>query len=132
MNIYHPGTEAVLFTAAELASQDDGTIRLVPGFATALTRLRVAMDEPMVVTSCCRTPARNAAIGGSPRSYHLTEGNASNGTCALDVRVPDDIYRLKLAMLAMETGWTVGVYRTFLHLDRRLDFGAEPFLFYGK
>lgn len=132
MNIYHPVTEAVLFTAAELASPDDGTIRMAPGFVAALTKLRVAMDEPMVVNSCCRTLAHNKAVGGAAASYHLTTGNASNGTCAIDIRVPDDIYRLKLAMLAMERFWTVGVYRTFLHLDRRIDSNAEPFLFYGK
>lgn len=132
----HPGTGAVLFTRAELACRSDGTtMRFARGFLGHLLNLRMALDRPMAVrpeNSCCRTPAHNAKIGGAAASYHLTEGNASDGCCAVDVHSPDDAYRHRLVALALAHGWSVGVYRSFVHLDRRVDFGAPAVVFWGK
>ena len=132
MEIRHPETGAVLFAGHELASPDSSEIRLAIGFATELMNLRVQFARPMRVTSCCRTPAHNKAVGGGLMSYHLTEGNLSHGTCAIDIRVPNDSYRADLVRLALNGGWAVGIYRTFVHLDRRVDFGRTPLLFHGS
>ncbi len=132
MQILHPMTDAMLFSAAELGSNDAGTVRLANGFADKLVDLRLTFAKPMNVNSCCRTPAHNAAVGGSKNSYHLTEGNASDGTCAIDISIPDDTYRHRLVRMATNLGWSVGIYRTFLHLDRRKDYGGGEIVFYGK
>jgi hypothetical protein len=132
MQISHPMTDAVLFSAAELGSKDDGTVRLAHGFAHKLLDLRLTFAKPMKVNSCCRTPAHNAAVGGAKNSYHLTEGNASKGTCAIDIAILDDEYRHRLVRMATDLGWSVGVYRTFVHLDRRKDYGGNEVVFYGK
>jgi len=132
MEITHPMTDAVLFSAAELGSRDDGTVRLADGFAEKLMDLRLTFARPMKVNSCCRTPAHNDAVGGSRNSYHLTEGNASDGTCAIDVHSYDDQYRHRLIRIASDLGWSIGVYRTFVHLDRRVDYGAREIAFHGN
>ncbi|MEQ8394963.1 D-Ala-D-Ala carboxypeptidase family metallohydrolase [Thalassobaculum sp.] len=132
----HPGNGAVLFTQKELACRSDGvTMRFAKGFLDHLLTLRLTLDRPMRVgpeNSCSRTPARNAQIDGAANSYHLTEGNTSDGTCAIDVHSPDDAYRHRLVAAALALGWSVGVYRTFVHLDRRVDFGAPAIVFWGK
>lgn len=132
MDITHPMTGAVLFSARELGSRDDGTVKLADGFADKLRDLRLKFAKPMRVNSCCRTPAHNDAVGGSRQSYHLTEGNRSDGTCAIDVHSYDDAYRHRLVRIATDLGWSVGVYPTFVHLDRRKDFGGGEIVFYGK
>lgn len=131
--LLHPATGVVLFTSAELACRSDGvTMRFAKGFLDHLLDLRLNFSRGMSVNSCCRTPAHNAKIGGAPGSYHLTEGNASDGACAIDVAIPDDDYRHRLMAKALAAGWSVGVYRTFVHLDRRADFGAVRVTFWGK
>ncbi len=132
MEIRHPVTDDVLFSHDELASRDDGTVKLAKGFDNELLNLRLSFGRPMRVNSCCRTPAHNKAVGGGLMSYHLTEGNLSHGTCAIDIHVPDDSYRAVLVRMALSTNWAVGVYPTFVHLDRRSDFGKSPLLFHGK
>ena len=129
--IRNRSTGVLLFAAHELACPSTGEIRLAAGFSDQLETLRRAMDEAMRANSVCRSPAHNQAKGGVNNSFHLTRGNLSDGCCAIDVHVPDSIYRLKLARLAAGLDWTVGVYPTFLHLDRRYDFGLEPIMFYG-
>jgi hypothetical protein len=129
--IINPMTDKILFTVDELAS-DGGYMRFAEGFIPALLDLRLTFGRGMSPTSCCRTPEHNARAKGSSASYHLTVGNASDGTCAIDVSVPDDSYRLILVEKAMRAGWSVGVYRRFVHLDRRGDFGQTPVMFWGK
>jgi len=130
--LLHPSTGRVLFSATELNSPDEEASTFAPGFLDSLLRLRVAFDEPININSCARSPAHNEKVGGAPGSFHLTINPVSLGTCAIDIAVPDAMYARKLAVLALNWGWTVGVYPTFLHLDRRLDHGREPLLFHGK
>lgn len=129
--IINPMTDKILFTVDELSS-DHGYMRFAEGFIPALRDLRLTFGRGMTVNSCCRTPEHNARVGGSQNSYHLSTGNISDGTCAIDVAVPDDSYRLILVEKAMRAGWSVGVYRRFVHLDRRSDFGQTPVMFWGK
>jgi hypothetical protein len=51
-------------------------------------------------------------------------------TCAVDVAIPDSVYRKDLMQLALEEGWTVGVAKTFVHIDRRADYTDLPQIIY--
>lgn len=119
------------FSKGELASKDDGTIRLDPNFEKALLAYRRKLNMPLYVNSCCRTPAHNKAIGGAPTSYHLTEFGDRKGTMAIDLAVSDGMKRKIMIELALKEGWSVGVYRTFIHIDRRVDLGKQQVVFYG-
>ncbi|HYC64805.1 MAG TPA: D-Ala-D-Ala carboxypeptidase family metallohydrolase [Reyranellaceae bacterium] len=121
----------ILFRHAELADRDTREGRLAPGFARALAELRMSFGRPMQVNSCCRTLRRNNLVGGHPRSLHIYDASPHGiaGTCAIDIATPDIRYALDLARLAIATGWSVGVNKRFLHLDRRADHGLPPGLF---
>lgn len=115
------------FTENELKCKGSGGIRLAPGFGEKLLDLRIAFDGPMIVTSCCRSKKYNAEVGGSRGSYHVYDEpfHDTGGTCAIDIATSDSRYRARLIGLALSMGWSVGVNRTFVHLDRRIDYGIS-------
>ncbi|RDD60213.1 hypothetical protein DRB17_19230 [Ferruginivarius sediminum] len=134
VDIRHPSTGKVLFAHEELQSPDTGEVRLHPGFADNLAYLRMVFGRPMVVTSCCRSAAHNAAIGGHPRSLHVHDrpNHGLAGAAAIDISATDGVYRRELLRQALDLGWAVGVSRSFLHLDRRDLVGMTPIVFaYG-
>lgn len=112
----------VYFTDAELACKATGVILLAEGFADKLLDLRIAFDRPMELISCCRSKAYNKKVGGAPGSFHIYEKEDKIGTCAVDVATPDPQYRTGLVKLALATGWSVGIKKTMVHLDRRIDY----------
>ena len=125
----------VLFSDDELRCKGTAKLRLDSRFEEALRSLRLLLDEPMKVNSCCRASSYNGQIGGHLKSLHICDDPqhpGQQGTMAIDIAVPSDIYRGKLARLALSTGWSVGVYQDFLHLDRRVALSLPPVLFYGK
>lgn len=96
-------------------------------FAARLVELREAWGRPMVINSCCRCSKHNKAIGGAAKSFHMFGQKNINGvdaTIAVDVSTKGMTGgdRYKLALLAMQKGWSVGVAKTFLHFDRRSDY----------
>src|SRR3990172_11881 len=111
----------LLFSHEELESPDTHEVRLADGFALELIRLRATGGKPMKVNSCCRSAAHNLAIGGHPRSLHIYDApqHGLNGCAAIDIATPDAPQRAKLRRLAWGMGWSVGLGRWFLHLDRR-------------
>ena len=115
----------ILFTFHELMCKGTGKMELAPGFANKLIELRETWDKPMIVNSCCRSFVHNAKIGGNPKSLHVydTPFWPTGGTCAIDIAMKDSIQRAALVKLALEMGWWVGINATFVHLDRRIDFG---------
>lgn len=120
-SLRHPESGETLFTASELKDPDTGTVKLADGFAERLIELRVLFNKPIIVTSCCRSAKHNAKVKGHPRSLHVWDHNAHglNGCAAIDVRVgPAPIVR-EFVCLAIRHGWSVGVARWFIHLDRR-------------
>ena len=56
----------------------------------------------------------------SPNSFHKI-GNDKWGTdtCAVDIAIPNSVFRKDLVKRAIDLGWSVGVARTFIHVDRR-------------
>ncbi len=119
----------VLFTREELACPCCGRVRVMEPFVKELRALRERMNRSMRVNSCSRCESRNQAIGGHPRSLHVF--NDQRGTCAIDIHIPDDAYRHRLVHMALDNGWSVGVYKTFVHLDMRTMVGLQPKVFWG-
>lgn len=120
------------FKDSELACRSSGKVILAPGFREALESLREVFNEAMVVTSCCRTAEHNASVGGNPRSLHMIgnphyvfDGRALD-TCAIDIATPDGAYRARLIRMALLRGWSVGVAKTFTHLDLRTRYTGLP------
>ncbi len=118
----------VLFTLDELACRHCGEIKLAEGFAAQLKLLRTAYGKPIHATSCCRCPEYNVKVGGHIRSMHLTREGRTQGTCAIDVQVSDPAV---LVRLALGLGWSVGVSKTFIHLDRRSEYSKLPQMVFG-
>jgi hypothetical protein len=114
------------FTEQELQCKLTKKVVLAKGFEQALVELRVKWGKPMVVNSCCRSKQHNFNEGGNPTSLHVYDFPhwPTGGTCAIDIAMTDAIRRAALTSLALANGWWVGVNKTFLHLDRRVDFGV--------
>ena len=121
----------IVFAHRELGCPQSGVVRLATGFADHLTNLRSAFGHPMRVTSCCRSAAHNQAVGGHPRSLHVCDKphHGLGGAAAIDVYSADASYAPALVRLALEHGWSVGVSRNFIHLDRRDLAGLPPAVF---
>lgn len=123
---------AGLFTRAELACPTSGEIKFCPGFLPELKALRVEYDAPMTVTSGCRSDEHNEWLQrrgykASPNSFHLI-GNEKYGTdtCAIDVARPNGPACHRLITVASARGWTIGVAKTFIHLDLRVKYTDLP------
>ena len=117
----------ILFSDAELACPETGMVVLADGFEYSLTTLREDFGRPMKVNSCCRSAAHNKKIGGHPHSLHVWDENyyGLDGTAAIDIATPNVSYAKDLLLMALERGWSVGVGKGFLHLDRR-DYAKLP------
>lgn len=114
------------FSDAELQCRHCGLLKLHRGFRDALEALRGAFKRPMVLSSACRCKAHNEAVGGHAKSLHIgdePQHSGQQGCLAVDVVTPDGIYRGQLFSLAWQRGWSIGVAKTFLHIDRRTDLG---------
>ena len=111
------------FSSRELRDPESHIVRLHEFFAPHLLELRVAYKRPMIVNSACRSATYNTEIGGHPRSLHVYDRphrDGSLGTLAIDIHRPassEDIRELVAA--ALSHNWSVGVAKTFFHLDRR-------------
>ena len=114
----------VLFTFDELEDPDTGTVTLAPGFAGNLKELRLELNAPMIVNSCCRSRKYNAGSGGHPRSLHVWDEpfHPTNGTAAIDIHNRGQEYADRLIATAWRLGWSIGVGSNFTHLDRRSDY----------
>ena len=85
-------------------------------------RVRDVLKTPMIVTSCCRCPEHNRAVGGSPTSKHIfTDTQPSR---AMDFKAKGMIPSLAFDTIIRE--WAcgglgelggIGLYDTWLHID---------------
>lgn len=120
------------FSIEELACHSDGGYQFAKGFLDALERLREDYGKPMKVNSCCRSEAHNKAIKGHIKSLHVYDNpyHPTGGCCAIDIGIADGAEKLAIAAVAIKAGWTVGVAKSFLHLDRRTEvLGFEQILY---
>jgi hypothetical protein len=130
MNIERGGK--IYFSHKELACRSTGVTKLDPQFAIALLDLRITYARPMKVNSCCRSKAHNVEIGGHERSLHVYNFpyHEVDGAAAIDIAWPNNQGdRLDLLRTAVEMGWSVGVAKWGLHLDRRDLAGLPPTAF---
>lgn len=116
------------FSEDELRCKGSGELNLAPGFLGMLVNFRSSWDRPLTVTSCCRSPEHNTAVGGHPKSLHLTENNRSiNGTMAVDISTAgwkEETIRDFLDDAAF-AGFSTGHASTFVHLDARILLGRS-------
>ena len=123
------------FSKAELQCKGSDLLLLHDSFAAHLPALR-ARWGPIRVTSACRSREHNKAVGGHPRSLHLTHNDHYQivGTLAADIWWSDwePMAQLDFARLAHDAGWSVGLNRTFVHVDRRIDIGLRSRVFAYK
>jgi hypothetical protein len=124
------------FTEEELQCPSGKVVKLAEGFGEKLDQLRDMLDRPMSLTSACRTTAHinwllERGYPASANSFHLIDNpKYGTDTCAVDVSMPDNEYRKELMKLALEEGWTVGVAKSFVHIDRRSDYTDLPQIIY--
>ncbi len=99
-------------------------------FAHNLLALRVKFGLPMNPTSFCRCIIHNSHQSESAqRSFHISDypqWPGLKGCCAVDIRCPDEEYKLKLAALAWSMGFRIGYHPVFLHLDGGAQHGLKP------
>lgn len=117
-NIVHKGR--IYFLACELKCKRSGKLLLASNFADRLLSLRLEYAQPMYITSACRSEAHNGAVGGAEDSMHICD--SGRGCCAVDVGGLNGLQKAQLIKQALITGWTVGVAKHFIHLDRRTDY----------
>ena len=111
-------------------------IQLDMDMAVHLPVLRWEWGKPLHPTSVCRCPAHNAAVGGHPRSLHLTENpvHPTNGAMGIDIAWSDwpEEKQRRFCQLAWRLGWSIGLNDSFVHLDRRISIGLPQNVFtYG-
>jgi peptidase M15-like protein len=118
----------IFFKQKELQCKGSGLFCLAPGFAKRLAALRTELNEPMIVASCCRSAQYNKRVGGVSKSFHICDQPVWDvlGASAVDIITPNKFMREKLIALAKKLGWTIGLYRNFVHLDRRIDYTIKP------
>lgn len=91
---------------------DRGALVADTAFLDRLQALRVAFARPLPVTSAYRTPAHNARIGGSEKSFHVLGR-------AVDLAITGGA-RVELTALARQLGFGgFGWYQSFIHIDDR-------------
>ena len=88
--------------------------KMNPELLELLDSLRECVDEPLYITSSYRSIEYNNSINGSSRSQHLT-GNA------VDLSCNNGTLRAKIVDNALALGLSVGVAKTFIHIDNRLN-----------
>ena len=83
-------------------------------FLNKLDTLRDLLEHFIVINSSYRSEDYNKSIGGSKNSMHLL-GRAVD----VDITRYDGATRRKLVSVALGLGLTVGVSKTFIHIDDR-------------
>ena len=121
------------FKPEEVASPDVNIVRVYAPAMSALQKLRDKAGRPLAINSAYRTPARNAAVGGSPTSQHLRGRAFDISLLNAPPVVPSSLlgetvdawserqyWGDTLQLWAQELGFTaVGRYDTFIHIDMR-------------
>ena len=120
------GNGNVYFTDKELACPCCGRNVFADGFLDDLLALRLVYGKPMIITSACRCKDHNEAVGGADASYHLSYDNI--GCMAVDIKRPYGADLHRLVKIATSQGWTLGIAKDFIHMDKRM--GKTIFTYY--
>lgn len=107
------------FDSKEFASRDGapspyGPMNVKQELVDFLNQLRLRFGKALVVTSGYRSPEHNKAVGGVANSYH-TKGLAAD-VAPMDAK---DLNRLWELCRRLNVTGGVGIYDTFVHVDRR-------------
>lgn len=93
---------------------DKGFRDMDPNLLRELDSLREKLGVPIYINSSIRCPSHNAAVGGAPKSQHIT-GNA------VDIRAkglpPSSVSDILKRLYPDSHG--IGLYNTFTHFDNR-------------
>lgn len=121
------------FTRREFQDPHTLELKLAPGFLDHLEDLRILWNQPMPVTDGCRSTEYNnwlleRGYPASKNSFHLIDNPKypTNGCAAVDIKRPSIDQLAVLAGHALPRGWTLRLGRTFVHLDRRVDYTDLP------
>lgn len=86
--------------------------------AVQLQKLRDHLGVPIIILSGYRTETHNTKVGGSPKSQHKT---ANAGDIRTKHHTPKELKQIIEELIEKKvldfTG--VGLYKTFVHVDRR-------------
>ena len=121
------------FTLHELGATDVKDFH--PRFIERLVELRIQVGMRFIVNSCSRSVQHNEEIGSSERSLHIFDMPKranQKGCMAIDIKTTSKAFKVELVKTAILTGWSIGIYNTFTHLDRRIDLGEQQTIFRGK
>ncbi len=116
----------VLFSIKELQCKKSKDGILACSFAEKLKELRLLYGHPMIVNSCCRSLSYNQEIGGVKNSFHIFDEKQNLATCAIDIAKQNGILNAKLIRCALNLGFSVGIAKTFIHLDLRSNYTNLP------
>lgn len=121
------------FKDKELECPYTRKVKLHPGFLKELNLLRKELNFAMVVNSCCRSKEYNNIINGHPRSLHVYDEpfHPILGCMAVDISTKNLKPRQEIALIAKayDNKWSVGLAKTFIHIDLRVDIGM-PQVYY--
>jgi zinc D-Ala-D-Ala carboxypeptidase len=118
------------FSDAEQCCPCCGEKKFANGFLDDMNGLREEAGHPLKANSMCRCAKHNKAEGGASGSYHLI--THSFGCCAADISTIgwDAAKKWRFVKIAMSRGFSVGIAKTFLHVDQRHKYaGQEPVLY---
>ena len=101
------------FTEDELKCPTTGQFKLQDGFGDALDALREEFNQSMIITSGCRTDEHNEWLQG--RGYPAS----SNSFHLIDNKV------------ALNRNFSVGIAKTFIHIDLRTAYTNLPQVVYS-
>ena len=104
------------FKIEEFDCQETGENAMDTGFLKALEHLREVCDFPFTITSGYRSP--NHSIEAAKVAAGKKLGTHAQGIAA-DIKVSGGAERLAIVKHASAMGMSVGVAKTFVHVDTR-------------
>lgn len=115
-------SETALRRGIDNAPNDAALRNIEQHLAPGMQRIRDLLGFPIIIASGFRSPALNAAIGGSTKSQHM-QGLAADFTCprwgspnAICKRLVDSADRIDFDQIIAEGGW---VHVSFAPKPRR-------------
>ncbi len=94
-----------------------GANKIDSAFLWELQLCREVADIPFTITSGCRCPKHNEAVGGFSTSDHITDED--HHCSGADIKCVDSKARCKIVDAAFQVGFDrIGIAKTFIHLGR--------------